>query len=163
MQKEGGKGNAKQAAQSASSPEEIRAVRLQKVADLRTSGLEPYAYRFDRTHYTTELQDEYKSLSDGMEDESATVSVAGRVMAKRVMGKLAFVSLRDDRGLIQLYVDKARLDEKQEGGFDLLKSLVDVGDIIGASGSLKRTEKGELSVVTTSVSVLTKSLQVNPA
>ena len=156
------KANPKQAAQSASSPEEIRAVRLQKAADLRTSGHEPYAYRFDRTHYTSELQEQYKSLADGMEDEVASVAVAGRVVAKRVMGKLAFLSIRDDRAQIQLYIDKARLDEKQEGGFDLVKSLVDVGDIIGAAGSIKRTEKGELSVVTTSISVLTKSLQPLP-
>lgn len=132
------------------------------MADLRTSGREPYAYRFDRTHYASELQEQYKSLADGMEDEAASVAVAGRVVAKRVMGKLAFLSVRDDRAQIQLYVDRARLDEKQEGGFDLVKSLVDVGDIIGAAGSIKRTEKGELSVVTTSISVLTKSLQPLP-
>lgn len=58
----------------------------------------------------------------------------------------------------QLYVDKARLEESQPGGFDLLKSLVDVGDVVGASGSVKRTEKGELSVVAGSLSILTKSL-----
>ncbi len=54
---------------------------------------------------------------------------------------------------LQLYVDRARLDEKQPGGFDLLKGLVDVGDIVGATGTLKRTEKGELSVVTTGLQV----------
>ena len=53
----------------------------------------------------------------------------------------------------QLYVDRARLDEKQPGGFDLLKGLVDVGDIVGATGTIKRTEKGELSVVTTGLQV----------
>lgn len=150
------------AAQSASSPDEIRAVRLQKVSDLRTGGHEPYAYRFDRTHYTSELQEEFKSLPDGAEDASVSVSVAGRVVAKRVMGKLAFLNIRDDKGQVQLYVEKTRLDEKQEGGFDLVKSLVDVGDIIGASGGIKRTDKGELSVLTTSISVLTKSLQPLP-
>ena len=71
--------------------------------DLRQAGLEPYAYRFDRTHYTSELQEQYKSLADGAEDEAgARVAVSGRVMAKRVMGKLAFLSLRDDRAQIQV-------------------------------------------------------------
>ena len=74
-----------------------------QVEDLRQAGLEPYAYRFDRTHYTSELQEQYKSLADGAEDEAGTkVAVSGRVMAKRVMGKLAFLSLRDDRAQIQV-------------------------------------------------------------
>mmetsp|Transcript_31159 Transcript_31159/g.69280 ORF Transcript_31159/g.69280 Transcript_31159/m.69280 type:complete len:592 (+) Transcript_31159:24-1799(+) len=152
-----GKGPGKPA-QSASSPEEIRAVRLQKVDSLREQGSEPYAYRFDRTHYTTELQALHEGLAPGAEVEDAKVSVSGRVMAKRVMGKLAFLSLRDDKGQMQLYVDRERLEGLQPGGFDLVKGLVDVGDIVGATGSIKRTEKGELSVVVGSLQVLTKSL-----
>ncbi|PNW82829.1 hypothetical protein CHLRE_06g296250v5 [Chlamydomonas reinhardtii] len=150
-------------AQSASSPEEVRAVRLQKVEELRGQGQEPYAYRFDRTHFTTELQEQFAALENGAHDESgAVVSVAGRVVAKRVMGKLSFLSLRDDKGQIQLYVEKAGLDAQQPGGFDLVKGLVDVGDIVGCTGGLKRTDKGELSVVATGLQVLTKSLQPLP-
>ncbi len=107
-------------------------------------------------------QELHKGLADGQEDEKAHVAVAGRVMAKRVMGKLAFLSVRDDKAQIQLYVDRARLDEAQPGGFDLLKNLVDVGDIVGAEGTVKRTEKGELSVVATRLHILTKSLQPLP-
>lgn len=73
--------------------------------------------------------------------------MAGRVTARRVMGKLAFVTLRDDSGTIQLYVDKSRLETGADG-FKQLKSLIDVGDFVGASGTLKRTDKGELSVIT---------------
>ncbi|MEW5299794.1 MAG: hypothetical protein WDW36_002772 [Sanguina aurantia] len=148
----------KVAASSSSSPEDIRAVRLAKVEDLRKAGIEPYAYRFDRTHFTTELKDLHSGLVDGAEAEGASAAVAGRVIAKRVLGKLAFLSIRDDRGQIQLYVDKVRLDEAQPGGFDLLKSSIDVGDIVGSSGGIKRTEKGELSVVSTSLQVLSKAL-----
>ncbi|PNG99950.1 Lysine--tRNA ligase, partial [Tetrabaena socialis] len=72
------------------------------VHDLRGQGQEPYAYRFDRTHYTQELQERYASLANGEVDEGAAVAVAGRVVAKRVMGKLAFVALRDDKGQIQV-------------------------------------------------------------
>lgn len=65
--------------------------------------MEPYAYRWDRSHYTSELQAEYAGLGDGAEADGAPrVSVAGRVMAKRVMGKLAFLSLRDDKGTVQV-------------------------------------------------------------
>ncbi|EFJ46418.1 hypothetical protein VOLCADRAFT_62618, partial [Volvox carteri f. nagariensis] len=141
------------------SPEEIRDVRLKKVQDLRGLGQEPYAYGFDRTHFTKDLQDLYASLPNGAEDEAGTlVAVAGRVLAKRVMGKLAFLSLRDDKGQIQLYVDRTRLDASQNEGFNTVKGLVDVGDIVGCSGTVKRTEKGELSVVATGMQVLTKSL-----
>lgn len=79
-------------------------------------------------------------------DDAKEVRVAGRVIARRVMGKLAFVTLRDDSGTIQLYVDKSRLETGPEG-FKQLKGLIDVGDFIGAAGTLKRTDKGELSVV----------------
>ncbi|KXZ43187.1 hypothetical protein GPECTOR_99g822 [Gonium pectorale] len=151
------KGKGSPAAQS--SPEDVRTVRLQKVQDLRTKGQNPYAYRFNRTHYTEELQSLYAGLAPGAEDEGRTpVAVAGRVMAKRVMGKLAFLSIRDDRGQIQLYVERGRLEEAQPDGFELLKGLVDVGDIVGCTGTVKRTEKGELSVVAGGLEVLTKSL-----
>ncbi|KAG2490033.1 hypothetical protein HYH03_011498 [Edaphochlamys debaryana] len=143
--------------------EDVRGVRLRKVEDLRTQGQDPYAYRFDRTHLTAKLQEQHAALAPGAEEPSAgEVAVAGRIVAKRVMGKLAFLSLRDDSGQIQLYVERTALDEAQAGGFDLVKNLVDVGDIAGARGSLKRTEKGELSVVVNRIEVLTKSLQPLP-
>ncbi|GIL82291.1 hypothetical protein Vretimale_7255 [Volvox reticuliferus] len=157
--KQGAKKSDNKIAQSASSPEEIRDIRLKKAESLRAQGQEPYAYGFDRTHFTKNLQDLYVSLANGAEDETgAVVAVAGRVVAKRVMGKLAFLSLRDDKGQIQLYVDRNRLDEAQPEGFNTVKGLVDVGDVVGCSGTIKRTEKGELSVVATELKVLTKSL-----
>jgi lysyl-tRNA synthetase class 2 len=183
-------GNNNNAAESASSAEEIRAVRLQKAADLRAGGRDPYAPRFDRTHLSAALQAQFRDLQPGEEVDVAewnnkhsgngnasdsVVAVAGRVVARRVMGKLAFLSLRDDAGSVQLYVDKARLDaEAGEGGaspssdpsttsvasgFAAVKSLVDAGDIVGATGCrVRRTDRGELSVVVDDVRVLTKSL-----
>ncbi|KAI8474152.1 MAG: hypothetical protein J3K34DRAFT_456975 [Monoraphidium minutum] len=149
-QKGGGKAAADDK-QSTSSAEEIRALRIQKAQELRDAGQEPYAYRFDRTHYTEDLQRQYEHLAPGEEDAAAAVAVAGRVVARRVMGKLAFLSIRDDRGAVQLYIDKARLEEASPGAFGLLKNQLDVGDIVGAAGSVKRTEKGELSVVAASL------------
>lgn len=130
---------------------------MKKVEELRSKGLEPYAYNWDRTHTANHLQEIYKYLANGEESngESDQVSIAGRIVARRAFGKLAFLTLRDDSGTIQLYCEKDRLLNDQ---FEQLKAHVDVGDILGVSGSMKRTEKGELSVCVSSFSILTKSL-----
>ncbi|XP_062171233.1 lysine--tRNA ligase, chloroplastic/mitochondrial isoform X2 [Alnus glutinosa] len=142
---------------STSDRDAVRAIRLKKVEELRSKGLEPYAYKWDRTHTANQLQDIYKHLGNGEESNSEgdDVSIAGRIVARRAFGKLAFLTIRDDSGTIQLYCEKERLVDDQ---FDQLKMLVDIGDILGASGSIKRTEKGELSVYVNSFGILTKSL-----
>ncbi|XVF24681.1 hypothetical protein REPUB_Repub13aG0148100 [Reevesia pubescens] len=142
---------------STSDREAVRAIRLKKVEQLRSKGLEPYAYKWDRSHSAKELQEIYKNLNNGeeLDSESDNVSIAGRIVARRAFGKLAFLTLRDDSGTIQLYCEKERLLTDQ---FEQLKTLVDIGDILGASGSMKRTEKGELSVKLDSFAILTKSL-----
>ncbi|KAG6781832.1 hypothetical protein POTOM_014747 [Populus tomentosa] len=142
---------------STSDRDAIRALRLKKVEELRSKGLEPYAYNWDRTHTANHLQEIYKYLANGEESngESDQVSIAGRIVARRAFGKLAFLTLRDDSGTIQLYCEKDRLLNDQ---FEQLKAHVDIGDILGVSGSMKRTEKGELSVCVSSFSILTKSL-----
>lgn len=142
---------------STSDREAVRALRIKKVEELRSKGLEPYAYKWDRTHSANQLQEIYRHLANGEESNSENdhVSVAGRVVARRAFGKLAFLTLRDDSGTIQLYCEKERLLSDQ---FDQLKVFVDIGDILGVSGSMKRTEKGELSVLVNSFVILTKSL-----
>ncbi|OVA01616.1 Lysine-tRNA ligase [Macleaya cordata] len=133
------------------------AISAKEVEELRSKGHEPYAYRWDRTHTANQLQEIYKHLGNGEESagEVDLVSIAGRIVARRAFGKLAFFTLRDDSGTIQLYCEKERLLHDQ---FDQLKTLVDIGDILGASGSIKRTEKGELSVYVNLFAILTKSL-----
>ncbi|KAG7577095.1 Aminoacyl-tRNA synthetase class II [Arabidopsis thaliana x Arabidopsis arenosa] len=142
---------------STSDREAIRSIRLKKVEELRGQGLEPYAYKWEKTHSANQLQEIYKHLANGEEsdNESDRVSIAGRVVARRAFGKLAFLTLRDDSGTIQLYCEKERLSDDQ---FEQLKQFIDIGDILGASGSMKRTEKGELSICVNSFSILTKSL-----
>ncbi|KAK9220683.1 hypothetical protein WN944_009106 [Citrus x changshan-huyou] len=142
---------------STSDREAVRALRIKKVEELRSKGLEPYAYKWDRTHSANQLQEIYRHLANGEESNSENdhVSVAGRVVARRAFGKLAFLTLRDDSGTIQLYCEKERLLSDQ---FEQLKAFVDIGDILGVSGSMKRTEKGELSVLVNSFVILTKSL-----
>ncbi|GBG64772.1 hypothetical protein CBR_g46728 [Chara braunii] len=147
---------------STSSREDVRAIRLKKVEELRAEGVDPFAYNFARTHLAAELQDKYRDLDNAAEAAGETdhVAVAGRIVARRVFGKLAFLTIKDDSGTIQLYCEKQRLDDSAAGpdAFARIKGVLDVGDIIGAQGTLKRTEKGELSVVIKQYKLLTKSL-----
>ncbi|MEM9216282.1 MAG: lysine--tRNA ligase [Cyanobacteria bacterium P01_F01_bin.150] len=141
--------------------DDLRATRLEKAQQLQEKGLNPYAYRWDITHHAAELQKKYADLEAG-EEVDVEVAIAGRILARRVFGKLAFFSLQDETGTIQLYLDKkkiqANMAEVDETAFSTLKQLTDAGDIIGVKGSIKRTEKGELSVSVSHYSILTKSL-----
>ncbi|WAL60207.1 lysine--tRNA ligase [Thermocoleostomius sinensis] len=143
------------------SSDDLRATRLEKANQLRQLGFNPYAYRWDVTHHAADLQAKYADLPNGEEVE-IEVSIAGRIMARRVFGKLAFFTLQDETGAIQLYLDKktvqAGMADVDAEAFEHLKQLTDVGDILGAKGSIRRTEKGELSVNVRSYAVLTKSL-----
>lgn len=149
-----------QSAQSASTLDEIRAARLQKVEQLREAGQSPFAYRWDKTHDAAELQTQYETLAAGEEVENE-VAIAGRILARRVFGKLAFFNLQDESGTIQLYLDKKIIRDGMADNpeaFNQVKQLTDVGDFIGVKGTLKRTDKGELSVKVREYAILTKSL-----
>ncbi len=136
-----------------------RSVRLEKAQHLQEQGIPPYAYFFAVTHLAGDLQEKFADLEPGAEREDVQVAVAGRIRARRVMGKLAFFTLQDRSGSIQLYLDKKRLTEQMgEMAFKNLDKLIDVGDWLGAKGCLKRTEKGELSVRVDEYQVLTKAL-----
>ncbi|MBW4637217.1 MAG: lysine--tRNA ligase [Gloeocapsa sp. UFS-A4-WI-NPMV-4B04] len=147
--------------QSASTLDEIRAARLEKVEQLKQLGFNPYAYRWESTHHAAELQEKFAHLPSGEEVE-LEVAIAGRILARRVFGKLAFFSLQDETGTIQLYLDKTRISQRMADidpdAFNHIKQLTDVGDILGVKGTIKRTEKGELSVYVQQYTILTKSL-----
>lgn len=144
-----------------SSAKEMRATRLGKVAAMREAGVNPYAYGFERRDCAATLHSDYAGLAHGAEsDDGRELRVAGRIMARRVFGKLAFFSVQDGSGAtIQLYLDKKVLDASMgPGSFANLKAWTDGGDIIGVVGTAKRTDKGELSVKVTHWQMLTKSL-----
>lgn len=147
--------------QNTSTLEEIRATRLEKVEQLKQLGMQPYAYRWESTHHAAELQEKFADLPSG-EEVDLEVALAGRLLARRVMGKLAFFVLQDETGTIQLYLDKQRLGQTMADidpdAFNHLKQLTDVGDVLGVKGTIKRTEKGELSVYVNQYAILTKSL-----
>ena len=157
---------------------DLRETRLEKARTLDSLGRAPYALGFSPSHCTAALQQAHADLANG-EEREADVAVAGRVMTRRVMGKLAFFTLADETGPIQLYLEKATLDgaplegaladgaagpeaAAAPGNFAQITSLVDAGDLIGVRGTLRRTDRGELSVKVTSWSMLTKGLQPLP-
>jgi lysyl-tRNA synthetase, class II len=141
--------------------EDLRATRIEKLDQLRAVGMNPFAYSWKSSHTMADLQSKYADLSNGEEKEDE-VSIAGRIMARRVFGKLAFFTLQDETGHIQLFLDKNRIQENMGDrfpeAFANLKQLTDMGDIIGARGTVKRTDKGELSVYVKEFEMLTKSL-----
>ncbi|MEB3269391.1 MAG: lysine--tRNA ligase [Leptolyngbya sp.] len=149
-----------QTPQSASTLDEIRATRLEKIQQLQQAGQTAFAYRWDVTHHAATLQATYGDLAPG-EEVAEEVAIAGRILARRVFGKLAFFSLQDETGTIQLYLDKKEIRDgmaDQPEAFNQLKQLTDVGDILGVKGTIKRTEKGELSVKVREYALLTKAL-----
>jgi lysyl-tRNA synthetase class 2 len=138
---------------------QLRDVRLDKVAALRRLGLAPYPSRAGRTHLAGDLVSQYPT-HDGQ-----TVTVCGRLMSFRDHGALSFAHLQDQSGRIQLFLRKNQLGatNASEGalGYADLK-LLDVGDLVEATGPVGKTQKGEVSVLATRVRVLTKSLRPLP-
>ena len=132
------KNESQQPAQSASTLDEIRAARLQKVEQLSAAGLDPFAYRWAKTHDAADLQAQYEGLAAGEEVEDE-VAIAGRILARRVMGKLAFFNIQDESGIIQLYLDKKAIRDGMADNpeaFNQVKKLTDVGDFIGVRGTI---------------------------
>ena len=140
---------------------DLRDTRLEKAQSLQELGQGPYALHFRPSHRMATLQSDHADLPKG-EERDVTVSVAGRVMTRRVMGKLAFFTLADETGTIQLFLEKAGLEAEQDGWFKQITGLVDAGDWLGVSGSLRRTDRGELSVKVRDWRMLSKALQPLP-
>ncbi len=149
-----------------SSLSELRDTRLEKAKVLKSLGKGPYGLNFKSTESAVLLQEKYKELPNGSE-KIELVSIAGRVIARRVMGKLAFFTIADETGTIQLFLEKATLNqiqsiEEPQNNFKNITSLVDSGDWIGVKGTLRRTDKGELSIKVNEWTMLSKSLQPLP-
>lgn len=132
-----------------------RAAKEKKLQAMIEAGHDPYPHVFPRTHQAQELQETYKDLAAGVETEDK-VAVAGRVMAMRNNGM--FLDLQDASGKIQVFCHKDSLPESELQKLEYF----DIGDIIGAYGTIRRTPRGELSVRAASIVMLTKSLQPLP-
>lgn len=144
---------------------EIRDARLLKANSLINKGFEPYAENFKISHSTKFLIEKFSYLNHGQEF-NLNVALAGRVLAKRVMGKIAFFTITDQEGKIQLYLEKKIIDDFEINAkllsFEDLKEIVDIGDWIGVYGTIKKTNKGELSIKVSKWEMLSKSLQPLP-
>ncbi len=153
--------------QSASSQDagQLKKVRMEKLAALQAEGKDPFKITtYDQTYHTQEIKDKFEDLC-GEQDaegnytkEPATVSIAGRMMFKRVMGKASFANLQDRDGRIQIYVSRNDLGDDAYAGFKKL----DIGDIIGVKGFPFRTKTGEISVHVKELTLLSKSLEPLP-
>ena len=145
---------------------EIRDARLLKANSLVNKGFEPYAETFKISHSTKFLAEKFGYLDNGQEF-NLDVALAGRVLAKRVMGKIAFYTIADQEGKIQLYLEKKIIDDFEINAkllsFEDLKEIVDIGDWIGVYGTIKKTNKGELSIKVSKWEMLSKSIQPLPA
>ena len=132
---------------------EILQIRRDKLAALQEAGMNPFEItRYDVTHHAQEVKDQFDQL------EGQTVSLAGRLMSKRGMGKVSFCDLKDKSGRIQIY---ARKDEMDEEAYDRFRKY-DIGDIVGVKGDVFRTQKGEMSIRAHEITLLSKSLQPLP-
>ena len=126
------------------------AVRLQKLQNLREAGADPYSANCDQTHTSTQAKALYGEL--GLEETEETVSVAGRIVTFRVMGKASFLKIQDRDGSIQIYVKRDEIGEEE---YRVFKKL-DLGDIIGVTGPLFVTKTGEITVRAQSYTLVSK-------
>ncbi len=132
---------------------EILKVRRAKLADLQERGKDPFQImKYDVTHHSMEVKNNFEEL------EGKEVTLAGRIMSKRVMGKASFCNIADVQGNIQSYVARDSVGEEDYAEF----KKFDIGDIVGLAGTVFKTKTGEISIHATKVTLLTKSLQVLP-
>ena len=132
---------------------QLRKVRREKLAELQQNGKDPFVItKYDQTHHSQEIKDQFEEL------EGKRVSIAGRMMSKRVMGKASFCNVQDLKGNIQSYVARDSVGEENYKEFKKL----DVGDVIGIEGEVFRTKTGEISIHASHVTLLSKSLQILP-
>ena len=132
---------------------QLRKVRREKLKELQDNGKDPYqVMRYEATAHAADIKEHYDEM------EGKHVSVAGRVMQKRVMGKASFCNVLDQSGGIQSYVAKDSLGEEAYREFKKL----DIGDIVGVEGEVFKTKTGEISIHASTVKLLSKSLQILP-
>ena len=132
---------------------QLRKVRRDKLAELQANGKDPFVItKFDVTHHSMDIKDHFETM------EGKTVTIAGRMMSKRVMGKASFCGVQDLQGNIQSYVARDNVGEESYKEF----KKMDIGDIVGITGEVFRTKMGEISIHASEVTLLSKSLQILP-
>ncbi|MEM3075017.1 MAG: lysine--tRNA ligase [Candidatus Pacearchaeota archaeon] len=128
--------------------------RMKKIEELRNIGINPYPHKFDVKNYAFELHEKYKKLKNDKKTKDK-VSIAGRVMIKRDMGKISFATLQDSSGKIQIISQEKETPKKI---FEMFKKYVDTGDFIGINGNIIKTKSGELSILIKRMEILSKAI-----
>ena len=132
---------------------QLRKVRREKLAELQAGGNDPFVItKYDMTHHSMDIKENFEEM------EGQFVSIAGRIMSKRVMGKASFCNVQDLQGNIQSYVARDIVGEEAYKAF----KKMDIGDIVGIKGDVFRTKMGEISIHAQEVTLLSKSLQILP-
>lgn len=131
---------------------QIMDFRIEKLESLINNGIDPYPPKFEPTHSSNEITSDYANY------ESKEVVVSGRIMALRKMGKASFAQLMDSKGRIQIFIRKDDIGDESYSNFKLL----DIGDFIGVEGEVFKTKTGEISIKTTSLTILAKSIRPLP-
>lgn len=131
--------------------------RIEKIKTIREMGINPFPYNYEVTAFSKDIIDNFDSYNTNNED-FMPVSVAGRIMAVRLMGKAAFCSIHDKKGNIQLYVAQKNIGDNS---YEMFKHL-DIGDIIGVKGIVKKTQVGEITVYIDNLTLLTKNIRPLP-
>ena len=132
---------------------QLRKVRREKLKELQDAGKDPFVItKYDVTHHSVEIKENFEEL------EGKEVTIAGRMMSKRVMGKASFCNIQDKPGSIQSYVARDNVGEESYKDF----KKMDIGDLVGITGTVFKTKTGEISIHATKVDLLAKSLQILP-
>ena len=137
--------------------EQLIQERIKKLDEIRKLGINPYPYKFEAKNFSNEILEKYKKLKNEGKTKDK-VSLAGRIMTLRPMGKIAFGHLQDNKGKVQFFINEKELGKKE---FELF-NLLDLGDIIGINGTIFRTKAGEITIFANKLELLTKSLRPLP-
>ncbi len=141
-----------------SSENPLRAEKRKKLQALRDFGIDPYPHNFLRTASCAQIASEFESLPTGEAKTETNFSIAGRILTKRPMGKAAFFNVQDQSGKLQCYLRLEELSPEDVQAFECL----DIGDIVGVSGYVFRTKKGEISIHCKGFKMICKSLEPLP-
>ena len=128
--------------------------RKRKLKELKEQGIDPYPNKFNQKDFSENIKQQHAKLKNNQSSKQK-VTIAGRVMTKRNLGKLIFATIQDTKGKIQLILQKEKTQDKS---FNLFKKYVDAGDFIGAEGTITKTNTGEISVLTKKIQILSKSI-----
>ena len=134
--------------------EQIISERIKKLNELKSLGINPYPHKFEKKNNCAELKEKYKKLKNN-EKTKDKVKIAGRIILKRDLGKLAFVKIRDGSGEIQLILQEKETPEEAR---NFLKKYLDAGDFVGADGIVMKSKTGEISVLVKKIEILSKAI-----